>query len=252
MDAVRPVFTAYFAHKPHFDYSSETYDCWVVFAATRGSFRYRIGKGAAPATAGPNELVLCPPGRPFYREAITPMTLYMIKFSGSHNLCAGTYHLSNPRRIRQDLQMLEKEAVCADPQLHPRLAHYCMDIFYQLCEDAGIFPQNGLAADSALKMVCEYIHCNLQAKLRTGQLASLSGYSEAHLISLFRKELRTTPGKYITGLRIAKAARLLTQTDTKIKDIAAACGFEDELYFSRVFKQQTGLCPTQYRACAKL
>lgn len=252
MEDIRPTFTAYFAHKDRFDYPYEVYDCWVAFVATRGSFRCRIGECGTFQAVDAGELMLCPPQQPFFREAVTPMTLYMIKFSGSCRLDAGIYRPADPYRLRQNLQALEPDTICADLSNRPRLTHYCMDIWYQLCEDTNFFIANKTVTGSALKNVCEYIHHHIDSMLRTDYLAKLSGYSEAHLISLFHKEFGTTPNRYITRLRIDKASRLLAQTDTKIKEVAAACGFDDELYFSRVFKKHTGLCPTQYRACAKI
>ena len=47
--------------------------------------------------------------------------------------------------------------------------------------------------------------------------------------------------------RIKRACQLLQQTDKNIAEVAYACGFTDPKYFSRSFKQSTGLSPTEYR-----
>lgn len=53
---------------------------------------------------------------------------------------------------------------------------------------------------------------------------------------------------YITQIRISKAKRLLrADITTPIGDVAAKCGFDDVAYFSRLFKQQTNMTPSQYR-----
>lgn len=52
---------------------------------------------------------------------------------------------------------------------------------------------------------------------------------------------------YILQMRLDKAKRLLTSTDTPIGDIALKCGFPEMSYFSRIFKQAFQMTPSQYR-----
>ena len=48
-------------------------------------------------------------------------------------------------------------------------------------------------------------------------------------------------------VRIEESKRLLANTDYSVIDISVAAGFEDQSYFSKVFKKYTGLTPKQYR-----
>jgi AraC-like DNA-binding protein len=54
-------------------------------------------------------------------------------------------------------------------------------------------------------------------------------------------------GDWIDAVRIVRAKRLLAATSTPIIDIAAAVGLEDQSYFARFFKRETGLTPTGFR-----
>ena len=56
-----------------------------------------------------------------------------------------------------------------------------------------------------------------------------------------------TPSNYIALLRIQKAKEMLSNTELPIKEVAAACGFEDAYYFSNFFKKQFGISPTSFR-----
>ena len=55
------------------------------------------------------------------------------------------------------------------------------------------------------------------------------------------------PSKYVTHLRLQQACRLLTGSDMLVGQIARAVGYDDELYFSRRFREVTGVSPTQFR-----
>jgi len=56
-----------------------------------------------------------------------------------------------------------------------------------------------------------------------------------------------TPARYALGLRLQEACRLLIETSDSISEVASACGFEDECYFSRCFRRQFGIPPHSYR-----
>ena len=57
-----------------------------------------------------------------------------------------------------------------------------------------------------------------------------------------------TPMQYITFLRITRAKELLRSTDYSIQEISSMVGYENPLYFSRIFKKQTGYSPSEYRS----
>ncbi|MED1783275.1 helix-turn-helix domain-containing protein [Brevibacillus fortis] len=64
--------------------------------------------------------------------------------------------------------------------------------------------------------------------------------------SLFKSLTGQTPARYLNALRIEQAKKLLASSSTRVNDIAARVGFHDEYYFSRRFKQTTGMSPTQF------
>lgn len=70
-----------------------------------------------------------------------------------------------------------------------------------------------------------------------------------YLRKLFKKEIGVTPLEYMTRLRMKKASTMLTaQGDNgySVAEIARLCGYEDALYFSRVFKKTFGVSPTVF------
>lgn len=63
----------------------------------------------------------------------------------------------------------------------------------------------------------------------------------------FKAAFGTTFGEYLADFRIGKAKQLLADPAMSVADVAAAVGFMDPSYFTRVFRKQEGICPSQYR-----
>ena len=79
------------------------------------------------------------------------------------------------------------------------------------------------------------------------RLAQISGVSLQHFCRVFRSQLGMRPMEYLARRRVAAAKILLTETDGRIGDIAAAVGFEDSNYFGITFRKYEGVSPTEYR-----
>lgn len=77
-------------------------------------------------------------------------------------------------------------------------------------------------------------------------LAGRLEVSAAHLSRAFSKKLGISPGKYITHMRIEYAKLLLSDPDTTITYVAEASGFANANYFSKVFRRETGMSPSEY------
>lgn len=122
------------------------------------------------------------------------------------------------------------------------------DILYLTynCVNAEYITQK--AADRLSKSV-EYIENNYYKKtIRISELAEMSGMSVEYYRRQFRAVHRVPPLKYINGLRINRSMELLDAGMYIIKEIALLCGYEDESYFSREFKNFTGYTPREYKS----
>lgn len=70
-----------------------------------------------------------------------------------------------------------------------------------------------------------------------------------YIRKLFKKETGLSPLEYMTELRMRKAKSLLTASCSKncsVAEIAYQCGYDDPLYFSRVFRKYNGICPSMF------
>lgn len=96
--------------------------------------------------------------------------------------------------------------------------------------------------------VKEVIELHLYSNLKLEQLAKLCNLSLSSFKREFKKEFDNSPSNYINNRRLNKAKELLTLTEMSIGEIAFEIGFEDSLYFTRLFKNKIGVPPTVYRA----
>jgi len=110
-----------------------------------------------------------------------------------------------------------------------------------------IFSFQGVRHFSALKKAERYIWKNYTRKLSLKEIANASGLSAPYLSMVFKEEMGENLSNYLNRLRVEKAAAMLVTTNLPISEITFACGFEDQSWFSKIFKNFTGLTPGKYR-----
>lgn len=79
------------------------------------------------------------------------------------------------------------------------------------------------------------------------ELAKAGGLSPTHFARTFRATFGTSPIDWLRRERISQAKRRLAETAASIKEIAEQVGYRDRYFFSKDFKQHTGLTPRQFR-----
>lgn len=98
-----------------------------------------------------------------------------------------------------------------------------------------------------IKKVCSYVEENLADDISLETAADFAGVSSFYLSKLFKEEKGETFINYISDKRLEKSRQLLEQTELSIKEITAEVGYNDQNYFSRIFKSKYGLSPKEYR-----
>lgn len=96
-----------------------------------------------------------------------------------------------------------------------------------------------------------YIETNYSYPINVEDIASYVGISRSHLFRSFQNYLRKSPKDFLTEYRIKQACHLLMETDLSVAAIAYSVGFENNLYFSKAFRKQKGVSPTEYRKSKK-
>lgn len=119
----------------------------------------------------------------------------------------------------------------------------------RLLHELLTFHQNTTVSyNNYIKRAIGYMNTHYQEDIRFEDLAKQIGISKPYFFDLFKQCTGTTPNQFLTRLRIDKAKYLLLSTDLQIKDIGYQCGFDDSVYFSYLFRKETGMSASVFRS----
>ena len=154
------------------------------------------------------------------------------------------------RLLKNNIAMLVEQYVDTDPIRRAAGAITLLNILFYLV-DNYFSPKRGShelpPILSSLEVVKKEIELKLAQSLEIKKLAHLAGLSPNYFNTAFRREYGMPPIRYQLFLRIEEAKRLLTTTSLRIQEISEQLGFRDLFYFSRQFKQFTGISPLHFR-----
>lgn len=103
-------------------------------------------------------------------------------------------------------------------------------------------PRSQVVEEIAQSIMQNYANPNYELD----ELLRSAPYCYDYLCRLFRQEMHTTPHKYLANLRLQTAADILRAGGSSITEAARMCGYQDPLYFSRMFKKKYGVSPREY------
>ncbi len=105
--------------------------------------------------------------------------------------------------------------------------------------------------DLIMKMCLQYLENNLKEDLTLKMVADHFYFSPSYFSELFKDYSNLTFNKYVSRLRLKKAAELLSRGCFRVYEVAIRVGYNDEKYFHRVFKKEFGVTPDEYRRMQK-
>ena len=99
-----------------------------------------------------------------------------------------------------------------------------------------------------MRNMLQYIETHFSEDISLDALAKSANISKSEALRCFKDTIQTTPFKYLTDLRLSKAARLLTESDLPISEISSMTGFNQQSYFGKCFKEKMGCSPSEFRS----
>ncbi len=228
----------------------------LYIAAGKAHFHFGDKETIVPA----GHMVLYRPKEPqryeYYAEDQTEV--YWVHFTGGNvtNLLR-SYGLTDDKKVfycgcgleYQNLfrAMIDELQMCLDS--YPEMIEmYLREIFIRLqrCFKTSIKTDNSHAAEEIDK-AASYFNEHYSEQINIDAYAEEHHFSTSWFIRNFKLYTGFTPMQYILSKRIYNAEALLQNTQYTVTEIAQIVGYDNPLYFSRVFKKQKGLSPTDYR-----
>ncbi len=206
-----------------------------------------------------NNMVLYRPGEPqvYYQDAVDKPEIYWVHFTGSDveqmldsyqiPRCQNIFYVGVtpdfPWLYNQMIQELKLKRANFDNALVLNL----QQIFLSM----NRYMQEKNKTDTEMSMLIEhathYFHENYNQKIAIEDYARAHNVTPHWFTQNFKKITKSTPMQYIISLRIKSAMNLLENTDYSIVQIAEAVGYDNPLYFSRIFKKYVGMSPRNYK-----
>jgi AraC-like DNA-binding protein/ligand-binding sensor protein len=124
------------------------------------------------------------------------------------------------------------------------------NVLHNIVEDiAGqISSFQGIPHALAMQKAEAFIRENFTRKISLREIAKIAGLSAPYFSTIFKEEMGENLSRYINRLRVEKASKMLLETNIALSEISSACCFEDQSWFSKIFKSFTGISPGKYRS----
>jgi AraC-like DNA-binding protein len=127
-------------------------------------------------------------------------------------------------------------------------------MFSEVVENEDIKSKTSNSMDStynksyySIQKAIKFINDNYSKEIALTDIAASVGMEESYFCRLFKRAMNVSPWNFLMRVRMEKACGLLTNTTKSIREIASATGFQDPLYFSKVFKKYSKRSPLAYR-----
>lgn len=198
----------------------------------------------------------------YWADEEDPWTIYWIHFSGqdlnSFNNSLGISLFKGPQQIPFNQKALDTwETIYQSLEMGYSTENLCNASFclYQLIATFSFIDKHVLTEKKAGGNIIDEailnMKSNIDQKLTVEDMARKHNLSSSHFSSLFRKGTGMSPIDYFIHLKMQKACQILYAYDTMIKTVAMDLGYDDQYYFSRIFKKYMGMSPEQYRLTSK-
>lgn len=224
---------------------------WCELAGTRHAIR-------------PREILVIPPGTPhaYGADAAHPWSIHWFHAQGELvgeflralkitseqpllRLSAGTQFMPLFEEVLDTVEhgYTTQQLVCAAQALGHLLA--------VLLREQDEPNQRQPTRAQCIARTIDYMKEHLRQPLPLDTLAALANLSRSRYAALFKEQVGYAPIDYFIRLRMHHACQLLDTTELTVKEVAAEVGYDDPLYFSRVFRTVNDQTPTDYRKAHK-
>lgn len=229
----------------------------LYIAAGKGEFYFKGSKEPTIVTKG--NMILFRPGEPqvYYYYAVDKTEVYWVHFTGwKVEEYLERYELPHDANVfytgvtpdypwiyNQMIRELQLQRVNHEDMISLYMHHIFITINRYIKEGR----ENKTDTINDIERAAHYFKDNFTKPISVEQYAAEHLMSVNWFIHSFKSVMKMSPMQYIISLRIAMAKGYLENSAKNIAEISNEVGYENALYFSRLFRKYTGMTPTEYR-----
>lgn len=231
---------------------------WQILYIASGKAHFYFNGAEHIVTAG-NMVIYRPKEEQRYYYYGTDHTeVYWVHFTGSNvkNIIR-SYGISDDMHIihtgtsleykRLFTQMIQELKLCKE-DYEELLLCYFTHLLIMIHRLMNIKPKSKThALIEEMNAAVRYFHENYNKPICIEDYAEQHHMSVSWFIRNFKEYTEMTPTQYLLSLRISNAQTLLETTNYNVTEISDIVGYDNPLYFSRIFKKQSGLSPSEFR-----
>ena len=157
-------------------------------------------------------------------------------------------------RIEQGYPRRRRESGWLDEQMHDimeRLLRIQGRVHREIQAIQAVRPSTRTELYKCIHRARDFIYFSFAEPITLDDMAGVACMSTSHFLRTFKQILGQTPHQFLVSTRMARAARLLQDTDRPVTEVAFAVGFESPGSFSWLFRRRFGDSPTGYRKANK-
>ncbi|MEG2116458.1 MAG: AraC family transcriptional regulator [Clostridia bacterium] len=240
--------------KPDFFWGPGIREHYLIHFVVEGSgffivneIAYRVQKGEAFCIF-PNTIVT------YFPDPDDPWTYYWFGFNGCDAVMImdkTDFTIENPRVGNFDLTTAKKYVM----SIYSKRGNSFGDIIYmsgKLLELLALFVSKQYdfkvgASKETLLYAISFIKFSYTSQISIEDIARKVEISKSQLCRIFKTYLKCSPSQFLENYRIECATKLLKTTNLSMKVISNSVGYLDPLYFTRVFKKNMAMSPTEYK-----
>ena len=210
--------------------------------------RYVFDDGTV-CTVGENDIIYLPKHSNYKVYFNDEVKTYCInfQFADEEEFAPFVFHVSHSEEILKAYQNAEKTWIRAKEGREYRVLSELYKILYEM-QKLNSLPYLPEAKRKLIEPAIEYIHKHYTDELiNIEKLSELCGISYDYLRKIFEKLYGCSPIKFVNSLKLKRAKELLSSELYSVGEVAFLAGFSDVSHFSRCFKENVGVSPSEYR-----
>lgn len=149
--------------------------------------------------------------------------------------------------LNEIFALSQNPSVLHSVAIHSKFVEFLCTIHRYSAENSYVREEKGSSMSQRMYAIASYIHSHYQNELSLEEISKRFFVSAHHLSRQFNKVTGFTFTEYIQMTRIRNAQQMLLNSNQKITEIAAQCGFASFSQFNRIFNKLNGMSPSAYR-----